>query len=137
MPSNADLMRRWFEEVWNQLREATVFELLDGKAVLHGVTENREPVVGPDAFVAFHRQMRATLTNIHVTVHDLISEGDLVATRITVTAVHGGSGMGIAPTNRNVTFSGIIMARWQNGKVVEAWNEYDALGMMRQVMLPK
>jgi predicted ester cyclase len=41
--------------------------------------------------------------------------------------------MGIAPTGKQVTMSGINILRIADGKIVEMWNQEDVLGMMRQI----
>ena len=35
-----------------------------------------------------------------------------------------------------MTVSAIVMIRWRNGQIVEAWNEFDAAGLMRQITAP-
>jgi len=59
------------------------------------------------------------------TILDQIAEGDKVVTRYTWTGTHLGEFMGIAPTGKKVTFSMIDIVRIQNGKIIEAWVEYD------------
>ena len=41
--------------------------------------------------------------------------------------------MGIAPTGKQVTVTGISIQRIANGKIVEAWSTYDMLGMLQQL----
>jgi predicted ester cyclase len=41
--------------------------------------------------------------------------------------------MGIAPTNKFATVTGVDVERFQNGKVVEAFASYDMFGMMQQL----
>lgn len=57
----------------------------------------------------------------------------MTAVRLTVEGTHTGEGMGIPPTGRRVSIGAIVMCRWQDGRIAEAWNEYDALGMMQQL----
>ena len=68
-----------------------------------------------------------------VTIDDMIAEGDLVVTRWTGRGTHTGELMGIAPTGKEVTVSGITIARLANGKIAEEWELMDALGMMVQL----
>jgi predicted ester cyclase len=46
---------------------------------------------------------------------------------------HQGDGLGVAPTGRRVRVAGIVMARIEDGKIVEAWNNWDQLGLLRQI----
>jgi predicted ester cyclase len=41
--------------------------------------------------------------------------------------------MGIAPTNKHATVTGVDIDRYQDGKVVEAWASYDMFGMLQQL----
>ena len=71
-----------------------------------------------------------------VTVDSIIAEGDKVAVRWTVNGTHLGTLMGIPPTGRSVEFTGATIHRIADGKIVESWWSYDALGMMQQITAP-
>jgi hypothetical protein len=72
---------------------------------------------------------------MHVTIDDMVAEGDKVATRVTMTGTHKGEIMGIPPTNKKVTVSGIVIDRFAGGKIVEDNGIFDMLGLMRQLGL--
>ncbi|HEY8410431.1 MAG TPA: nuclear transport factor 2 family protein, partial [Pyrinomonadaceae bacterium] len=75
--TNKALMRRWFEEVWNQGRTDAIDELLADNVVIHGLVDaSGEPVRGAQAFRDFHRQFRGAFPNMNITVEDVIAEGD-------------------------------------------------------------
>jgi predicted ester cyclase len=130
---NAALFRRWFKEVWNENRERTIDELMTPDAVIHGLGEDGEPGVGPAAFKKFLHLFRAGLSDIRTVVHDVISDGDQTAVRLTLTAKHAGPGFGVAATGRPVKVTGIVWCRWRDGRIVEGWNEFDAAGLMKQI----
>jgi len=71
--------------------------------------------------------------DLHMTVEDLIAEGDKVVIRFTSMGTHKGDLMGIAPTGKQVKSTGIAIYRIVGGKVVEEWAERDTLGMMQQI----
>jgi len=71
---------------------------------------------------------RAPLRNSVVVV-----EGDKIATRCRVTGSHQGHGIGLAPTNQPVEFTGMVIVRVRDGKIVEAWNEFNFMEMYKQV----
>jgi len=81
-----------------------------------------------DAFDAF--------PDIHLTIDDMIAEGDKVAMRITWTGTHKGEFMGIPPTNKKITIRAIFIERFAGGKIVEEWGMYDTLSLMQQLGLP-
>jgi predicted ester cyclase len=67
------------------------------------------------------------------TIEAQIAEGDLVATRFKWRGTHLGEWMGIAPTGKELNFTFIEIARFSDGKIVEAWIELDWLGIMQQL----
>jgi predicted ester cyclase len=72
-----------------------------------------------------------------VTIDHLIAEDDLVAARFTMRGVHQGELMGILPTGKQVTVTGMDIMRFKDGKGVEHWANQDDLGMMQQFgMIP-
>jgi len=81
------------------------------------------------------KQMYDAFPDMHVTIDDMVAEGDKVAARTTWTGTHKGEFMGIPPTNKKMTFSLIVIDRFAGGKIVEDHGQYDALGLMRQLGL--
>jgi steroid delta-isomerase-like uncharacterized protein len=71
--------------------------------------------------------------DIHLTVHDVIAEGDKVVARNTVTGTHQGEFMGVAPTGKTVAYDEIFIFRFANGRVVETWGVVDVYAQMRQL----
>jgi steroid delta-isomerase-like uncharacterized protein len=75
--------------------------------------------------------------DLHVTVEDLIAEGDKVVIRNTVTGTHQGEYMGRPPTGRSITYNEIFIFRFAGGRIAETWGVVDVLAQMRQLgMLP-
>jgi predicted ester cyclase len=76
---------------------------------------------------------RGAFPDGHTTVEDSIAEGDKVAYRWTFRGTHRGELMGILPTERQVTITGITVDRISGGKIEEEWNNFDQLGMLQQL----
>jgi steroid delta-isomerase-like uncharacterized protein len=70
---------------------------------------------------------------LRVTIEDQFSDGDYVITRYTSRGRHDAEFMGLPPTGREVSITGICISRCQDGKIVEEWEVWDALGAMQQV----
>ena len=68
-----------------------------------------------------------------------IAEGDLVATRWEFTATHTGDYMGRATTNKEITWTGVEIDRFEDDKTVESWVDWDkyrlfeGLGLVKQL----
>ena len=130
---NKAVVRRWFEEVWNQGREATIDELFPAEGVAHGLGDSESDVHGPTEFKHFAANIRGSIPNTRIRVEDILSEGDRVAVRVILEGTHTGQGLGVPPTGRRVSIQGIIVLRMVDGQIVEAWNSYDQLGLLRQI----
>ena len=73
--------------------------------------------------------------DLRVTIEDQIAEGDKVVTRVRFQGTHQGEVLGIAPTGKHVTYTGIAIDRIVNGKVVEMWHEADNWGVFKQLSI--
>jgi steroid delta-isomerase-like uncharacterized protein len=71
--------------------------------------------------------------DIHLTVEDVIAEGDKVVARNTVTGTHRGEFMGVGPTGKSVTYNEIFIFRFADGRVVETWGVVDVYAQMKQI----
>ena len=129
----ATLMRRWFDEVWNQGRAESIDELFPADAVLWGVSSMGVASQGPAEFKEFYKALRAACPDVHIELEDVVQEGDMAFARWTATMTHTGEGLGMAPTGRAMKLSGMSALRVQGGKLVEGWNNWDQMGMARQL----
>ncbi|HBY97984.1 MAG: ester cyclase [Ardenticatenaceae bacterium] len=71
--------------------------------------------------------------DIATTIEDLVAEGDKVVTRWSVRGTHRGELMGIPPTGKQVTVTGMAIDRFENGASVEHWEIFDQLGLLQQL----
>jgi steroid delta-isomerase-like uncharacterized protein len=127
------VVRRWFEEVWNQGRVELMPELLAADAPVHDVGAPGDVACGPDGFRPAYEKLRGAFPDIHFTIDEAISERDVVALRWTARMTHCGDQLGCAPTNKPVTVTGMSFARIRDGKAVEAWNNWDMMGLLQQI----
>lgn len=125
-----ELSRRIFEEVWNNQNLSAADEMIASTFVDH---DPQSSVQGIEGYKQFVRYYLTAFPDSHFTVEDEISEGQMVVTRWTVNGTHTGSLGAIPATGRKVSVTGISCARVENGKVVEAWSNWDTLGMMQQL----
>jgi steroid delta-isomerase-like uncharacterized protein len=88
---------------------------------------------GPEGFKQLISMYRAAFPDMTMVIDDMVAEGDKVAVRWTATGTHRGELMGIPPTGKRVTGSGLIISRFAGGKVVEDDEVIDLLGMMQQL----
>lgn len=130
---NIQLMRRWFQEVWNEGKIPTVYDLFAPDGVATGQSERGETLKGPKEFALFVQRTRGAFPDMKVTVEDVFGSGDKVVLRWSGTMTHRGDDLGIPASGKNIRLTGITIARIRNGQIVEGWDNWDQLGMMRQI----
>jgi steroid delta-isomerase-like uncharacterized protein len=130
---NIQLMRRWFQEVWNEGRMETVHDLLSPDAVARGQRGADAEIRGPEEFVKFVREIRGAFSDIQMNVEDVFGAGDKVVLRWSATMTHTGDAFGLPASGRTVRSRGISIARIVDGKIVEGWDNWDQLGMLEQI----
>lgn len=134
LEENKTLIRRWFEEVWNRGRADAIDEMFAEDGVAHGLADEADGALrGTAGFKVFHQNFRDSFPDIVVTVEDMVAEGDKVAARCGVRATHTGDGLGFAATHKAIEITGIVIARIEDGKIVECWNNFDFLRLHQQL----
>ena len=129
---NKELSRRILEEVWNHQNLDAVDGFIAADFVQHD-PQIANGVRGIEAYKQFVRYYLAAFPDLHFTVENQLSEGSTVATRWTVTGTHSGDLSGIPATGRPISLTGITCSRLVDGKFVESWSNWDALGMLQQL----
>ena len=128
---NKAIARRIFEEVWNQGNLDVADEILDASHVTHG--RYVELPTGPEGVKQFVSIYLSAFPDTQFTIEDQIAEEDKVVTRWTAHGTHKGELMGIPATGKQVVVTGISINHFVGGKIVEAWDNWDGLGMMQQI----
>ncbi len=128
---NKAIERRFIKEVVNKGDLAVLDELLATNFVDHSAP----PGVAPDreGYKQFFAMTHSAFPDFHSTLEDMFAEGDKVVQRFTARGTHKGEFMGIPPTGKQVTITGIGIHRITGGKIVEDWVNMDMLGMMVQL----
>jgi steroid delta-isomerase-like uncharacterized protein len=128
---NRALYRRWFEDVVSRRDAGLAEELLAPDYRLHF------PGMPGPVDAAGHRQLLdvfwTAFPDWTETVDDVVAERDRVVVRVTGRGTHEGPFQGIPPTGKRVTATGIGIGRIEDGRIAEAWAEYDALGLLMQL----
>src|SRR3979411_2934767 len=127
------LVHQWFDEVWNQGREATIDDLLSKDAPIYGLGEGDMDVRGPSGFKPFFRNLRTSFPDLKIRIEDTIAEPDKAVVRVVLEGTHSGDGLGIPATGRRVRVAGIVIVYSSEGKLIAGWNSWDQLGLLRQI----
>jgi len=130
--TNKALVRRFYDEVLNGRRTATIDELAVAGYAEHdplpGQREGREGL--KDRVTMLVDGLAPTFT-----IEDIVTEGDRVVVRWTNSARHVGDFLGIPPTGRSCAIAGIDIYRLENERLAEHWHVIDQLAMLQQLGL--
>jgi steroid delta-isomerase-like uncharacterized protein len=137
---NKQLVRDFFEEVWNKKNFDYLEEIYSPDFVLHALWQNTSAggaieATGIEPAKKVIAGWQQGFPDISVTVDDQIADGDKVASRHTSRGTHTNAFMGMPPTGKSATITGMTITRIVDGKIVEAWTSWDALGMFEQLGL--
>jgi steroid delta-isomerase-like uncharacterized protein len=130
---NKTLVRRFFEEVVNDRNLDLLEELFAVDYIHHDPTLPPDMPPGLDGFKAVLTMFFDAFPDFRGTMEDLVGERDKVASRVRWRGTHQGELMGIPPSGNQVNFTLQAIHRIAEGKIVEGWINFDALGMMRQI----
>jgi steroid delta-isomerase-like uncharacterized protein len=129
--ANKAIVRRFFDEVWNQGQLAVVDEIITPDAVDHS------PMPGQQAGAAGVKELvadlRAAFPDLHMALEDQVAEADRVCSRWILSGTNQGSFLGMPATGQRVSVQGIDIVRLEGGKMVEHWLAIDQLGMLQQL----
>ena len=120
--ANKAVIQHFYDEVVNQKHMDFMDEVFDPQMVAHDLGPT------PDVGMLF-----AGLPDLHVTVDHWIIDGDMVTSIVTFSGTHQGEMMGVAPTNKPVTWTHIDVHRVKNGKIVELWHNIPMGDILQQI----
>jgi predicted ester cyclase len=106
------------------------FDAYDPGLVLHGYPAGLQ---GRDGLRAFHEALWEAFPDAHLTVEDLVVEGDRAALRYRLQGTHSGHYLGVAPTGLGLDVEGLTLLRVAGGRVVEEWHSPTELAILRQL----
>lgn len=120
------------EEVWNNGKMEELSRFVATDVVFHDAPIPGLPpgIEGVKHIPAF---WRSVFPDMHISIEDLITEGDMVVQRFTMHGTQNGNLMGIPPTGKQVTMGGINFFRLADGKIVERWGIADTVSALQQI----
>jgi steroid delta-isomerase-like uncharacterized protein len=110
-------------------------EVVAPDSVDHDAAPGQVP--GPAGYEAMFTEMRRAFPDLHVEVEHLMASDDELAFAYTIKGTHLGELMGHAPTGKEVSYRGMQISRFADGKLVERWGSSDELGMLHQLGLTR
>ncbi len=121
---NVAAVRDFIERAWNGGDESVFEEHLSVDFPLPG---------GRDGFKRMIFKYRQAFADFHMEVHDMFGAEDKVVTVLTMRGTHVGEFLGVAPTGRSMSISGIAVDIMRDGQRVGGGAQLDHLGLLQQL----
>jgi predicted ester cyclase len=133
---NRAVLNRFWTEVWNDNKLDVIDEIFHPNFVDHGLAPGLT-MQGPEGAKEAVKQFRTAFPDLTLEVDDMLCEGDKVLTRWTAVGTHNGplnnpQGQ-IPPTGKKGIVLGMTLNRVEDGKIIEAWDNFDTMGMLQQL----
>ena len=129
---NKAIVRRLFAELWNTGNLSVADEIFSPNYSHHDPS-TPDFGRGPESEKKRATLYRTAFPDLHLTIVDVIAEGETVMTRWSCHGTHKGELNGVAPTGKQFTISGMTVARVSNDKIAEGYVNWDAQGLMQQL----
>ncbi len=114
---NKALVQHFYDEVFNKKNLAAIDDCLDPHIIEHALPPGLPAgSAGSRQFIGMYL---AAFPDLHLTAEDMIAEGDEVTARFAMHGTHRGEFMGVPPTGKQVTMTGIQIVRIVGGKIAE------------------
>ena len=127
---NKQLVRR-YQEIYNSNNLDELDEVIAFNVFMPKIMPNMPS--GLEGAKQVHKTTLLGMPDFHTEIQDLFAEGDKVVARVLMTGTHTGNFYGIPATGKRVEFTGMFIARIENGKIVEHWGEEDSLSLLKQL----
>jgi len=130
--SPKEVIRRLYKEFWNERKPEVADQLVSES---HALTSPHisGATVGPGAYKKQLAAYLAGFPDLRFTVEETICEKEKVAAFWTLTGTHRGEFLGVAPTNRKVSISGITIHQVVDGKILDSQAIWDAISLFEQL----
>jgi steroid delta-isomerase-like uncharacterized protein len=116
---NKAVVRRFYEELWNEWRLDLAGEILAEALQFRG--SRGSELTGREEFKQYVETTRAAFPDWHNRIDEILATADRVVTRMTWSGTHTGSFDGIAPTGARVEYVGAAFFRLAAGQIEHAW----------------
>jgi len=125
------VVRRYYSEIWNAWSEPALEELISPDIVFHGSIGTA--VEGIAGFRRYRERIRSAFPDFHNHIEELVAGEDKVAAHLTYTGTHGGELFGFPGTGRKISYQGLALFAFQEGKIIRAFVLGDTETLKRQL----
>lgn len=125
------LVRKYYSELWNAWSPEAVEDLISPNITFRGSIGT--VVNGIEEFKQYVQRIRAAFPDFHNHIEELVGEGDKVVARLTYRGTHRGELFGFPGTGKKVTYQGIAIFQFREGKIVSGYVLGDTESLKGQI----
>ena len=129
------LVRRFYDELWNQADESVASEILHPALSFRGSLGSLKS--GRGGFIEYLREVRAALADFRCIIDDLIATEERAAARMTFSGIHRAPFFGVPATGQRVTWSGAAFFAIADQRIREIWVLGDIDSIRQQLGVPQ
>ncbi len=130
---NKALIRRFYEELWNEKNIGLAAELLAENVLFRGALDVESN--GAEAFLEYTEMVFSAFPDFRNAIDFMVAEDDTVAVRLTCIGTHEGEIFGLKPTGRKITHRAAAFFTLEHGRIAEVWMLGDLVSMLDQLMI--
>lgn len=127
------IAREFIQNVINEGRLDEIGNYVSSDSVHHELDSVPEYGRGPDGLAQFIDLYRWAFPDLHISVDDVVANGDQVITRWRLQGTHQNALMGVEASGRKVDVSGVRIDRIRGGKIAESWMHWEAMQLLEQI----
>jgi predicted ester cyclase len=132
--ANEQLIRDWFELVWNQKSEAAIDRLFHPQGKAWGFPDPEGYLLGPEGFKTVHRTFCGAFPDLHMAIEDIVFEGDRAAVRWKATMTHTGDHLGFKATGKVGSMTGASFLVTDGTQILDGWNYMDLQAFIQRLL---
>jgi steroid delta-isomerase-like uncharacterized protein len=129
---NKAIIRRLYGEVWNGRRLDLISEIISPSHALHDNNAS-DSSIGPEAYKTQVIRFLSGFPDLRFSIDDMVAEDEKLVVSWNIAGTHRGEFMGIPATNKKMSVDGITINHIANGKIIDSYINWDALGMLQQL----
>ena len=127
MAQVSDLVKLFYEQLWNQKNFEIANEILDQQINFRGSLGSA--MVGRAKVCDYVRDITRSLADYHCDIQELVAEGEKASAKVLFTGIHVGEFMGYEPTQKEVSWMGTAFFESSNGVLTNIWVLGDLVGL--------
>jgi steroid delta-isomerase-like uncharacterized protein len=131
MTEPVDIVRRFYEEIWNRGDLAAVPEICDRHLVFRGSLGDTKH--GHAGFIDYVRYVRGALDDYRCHIEETVTEDNRIFAKMSFVGAHRGEFLGFAPTGKTLTWAGAALFTIKDNRIAELWVLGDVHGLIEQL----